>query len=58
MGRQKLRAVGIPEDLFITVEKFLEKYPRYVSVSEFVREAIREKLAALENNLKVPGGER
>jgi len=58
MGRQKLRAVGIPEDLFIAVEKFLEKYPRYVSVSEFVREAIREKLAALENNLKVPGGER
>jgi len=54
-NRKPLKTVGIPKDLYMAVERFIEKYPRYVSVSEFVREAVREKLTTLENNLKVLG---
>jgi Arc/MetJ-type ribon-helix-helix transcriptional regulator len=45
MSRREYRAITLPEGLYRDIQKYLEaSQGRYVSISEIVREAIREFL--------------
>lgn len=45
MSRREYRAITLPEGLYRDIQKYLEESQgRYVSISEIVREAIREFL--------------
>ncbi|MEM2704693.1 MAG: ribbon-helix-helix domain-containing protein [Candidatus Bathyarchaeia archaeon] len=45
MPRKKYRMVGLPEDLYLEVEKIVEAGKHgYTSVSEFVKDAVRRRL--------------
>ena len=46
MPRREYRAITLPEGLYRDIQKYLEESQgRYVSISEIVREAIREFLS-------------
>lgn len=48
MPRKKYRMIGLPEELYLEVEKIVDtgKYG-YASVSEFVKDAVRRRLEEL-----------
>lgn len=43
---QGYKQVSIPEELYDSIEKFIGRHPElgYVSIAEFVKTAIREKI--------------
>jgi len=46
--RKQYRTISIPEELYTTIEEAMEKERGgYVSVGEFVKEAVRTKLREL-----------
>ncbi|MEM1540416.1 MAG: ribbon-helix-helix domain-containing protein [Candidatus Bathyarchaeia archaeon] len=51
MPRKKYRMVGLPEDLYLEVEKIVEagRYG-YTSISEFVKDAVRRRLEEITRN--------
>jgi Arc/MetJ-type ribon-helix-helix transcriptional regulator len=47
---QKYKTVSIPINLYETVRMIVKISPRYISMSEFVKEAIRDKI---KNSLEI-----
>src|SRR3989344_4453979 len=50
MTLSKWRTTKIPEYYFSEIERAISASPKYVSVSEFIRNAIEDKLADLKTN--------
>lgn len=50
MTLSKWRTTKIPEYYFTEIESAIASSPKYVSISEFIRNAIEEKLSKLKNN--------
>ncbi|MCW4047334.1 MAG: ribbon-helix-helix domain-containing protein [Candidatus Bathyarchaeota archaeon] len=52
MPGQNYRSISINDELIDRVRKLIEKIGTYHSVAEFVSEAVRLRIEALEKNLK------
>ena len=46
------KSISIPEKLFDEIEEYIKVHKEYTSISEYVREAVRWKIATIEATKK------
>ena len=58
MPKGSYRSVTLKEELVQEVSQLISRVKRYRSIAEFVSEAVRLRIEAVEKQVKIPGEEK